>query len=1176
MMMNTENGQTDKIRAFLEKLNISAQNCMLAEQYIKGDADDAALDQFEQMGFSSVPYEARQEAKKLMKGSYSTRVFNVLYAIGHGSSTKVFRDCLSEVLENEAYALYKRLVIWMDSGSGAHTYTLTAGQREYLLEMAHNSLDVLKSLVEPLLEEEGQRYALNVLSVYFCVKYPAADSSSDVKKEDAALMEIYENLLLGVLHVWLVQKGCSAHKQVVDAVRSGQLTKIMADSVGGCGNGKNQIWMLFHFIGSTAYLNFRLSDILQNIVRACVAFDVNEALFSLNHAYLQESQSIKAAGAEYDELFGIDPETYIRWAAAAQSTPILKRQLAKHPACYLKALNAKQYQSVSRSYKNLYGHACDAEEAVLFLKDLLKQENPKLYQQVISSKKPNHERMISELVPNVAHADLAKEYLRGNRAVAALYPYEQEYMDGMQYGYSLSNALGKYQRHCNDQEFVNRCKIFLIISGCIYFNLDKKTVNGVKEFFAVLNGEQLDIAHQLSGFALLYKGGEYYTGCSASIVLEGAEEVFAEYLAANRQETLAAFAQAGAEARYLALRVLQKDADQNKQEILSYAADSAKLVKGALLDILCKQTAWAEDIKALLQAKKAAQRETAVYVLAQWQQNGGGFNDVLMRAMEKEKNAKVLALIQGALKIEESASASKPLSKEELVEQVHRGGRKRSLAWAYAAPFSVVHLTTGKEASEKYLQAVFLCYALQDKCGVNKNAALLAEALNESEFARYANELFDKWLEAGADAKKRWVLYAASIHGGEEIIQKLQREIQEWPLMMRGAIAAEAVKALALNPSPRALLLVDGMARKFKFKQVRTAAGEALEFAAAELGITREELSDRIVPDLGFDETMQRTFDYGERIFKVMITPALDLEVYDQNGKKLKNLPAPGKKDDETKAAAAYDAFKQMKKQMKTTVSSQKARLEYALSAKREWSVEAWTALYVKNPLMHQFAIGLIWGVYEENRLIQSFRYMEDGSFNTKDEEEYTLPDQARISLVHPIELTDEERAAWKEQLSDYEITQPVEQLDRKVYEVTEEEADRKSMERFGGCIVNDRALNGKLTGLGWYHGSVQDGGFFDTYYREDAELGMGVELHFSGNAIGGYYETVTLYDARFYKAGTVARGSYVYDEADKNKAYRLKDVPPRYFSEMVLQIALAAASSEERDEYWKKEAQLL
>ena len=71
-------------------------------------------------------------------------------------------------------------------------------------------------------------------------------------------------------------------------------------------------------------------------------------------------------------------------------------------------------------------------------------------------------------------------------------------------------------------------------------------------------------------------------------------------------------------------------------------------------------------------------------------------------------------------------------------------------------------------------------------------------------------------------------------------------------------------------------------------------------------------------------------------------------------------LPSPGKRDDEVKAAAAYDDFKQMKKQMKTTVSSQKMRLEMALSTGRQWSVESWKNLFVKNPIMHQFATGLI------------------------------------------------------------------------------------------------------------------------------------------------------------------------------------------------------------------------
>ncbi len=463
--------------------------------------------------------------------------------------------------------------------------------------------------------------------------------------------------------------------------------------------------------------------------------------------------------------------------------------------------------------------------------------------------------------------------------------------------------------------------------------------------------------------------------------------------------------------------------------------------------------------------------------------------------------------------------------------------------------------------------------------GINSDAALLAEDLEPQELAVYMDELFDKWMEAGAEAKKRWVLFAASIHGGSSIIQRIHHQIQEWPQNARGAIAADAVQALALSPQPQALLIVDGIARKFKFKQVKTAAGQALEFAASQLGLTREQLEDKIVPGLGFDEHMERRFDYGSRSFTVTITPALEVEVFDESGKKQKNIPAPGARDDAEKAAAAYGEFKEMKKQMKATVSSQKQRLEMALSTERLWTVSAWQELFVRNPIMHQFAIGLIWGIYEEHKLVRSFRYMEDGSFNTEDEEEYTLPEslpaQGQIGLVHPIELTKESLETWKQQLEDYEITQPIEQLNRAVYYLTQEEQEGKSLERFGGMIINDLSLGGKLTTMGWYRGSVQDGGGFDTYYREDATLGLGAELHFSGSFVGSGSmggEEITVYDVRFYKAGTIERGSYCYDEAKGEKQLPLKDIPQRYFSEIVWQLTKATASSKERDEDWKAE----
>ena len=512
------------------------------------------------------------------------------------------------------------------------------------------------------------------------------------------------------------------------------------------------------------------------------------------------------------------------------------------------------------------------------------------------------------------------------------------------------------------------------------------------------------------------------------------------------------------------------------------------------------------------------------------------------------------------------SAGSGPAGGDALAAQILKGGKKRKVSWAFETPFSQVHKKDGSLAGEDYLAAVLVSYADMSAAGVSTEAKALAGDLDERELHRYMAELFDKWLGSGAEAKKKWVLCAASIHGGEEIVPAFKKQIQEWPQHARGAMAAEAVKALALNGSAQALLLVDQISRKFKFRQVKAAAAQALDFAAASLGISREELEDKIVPTLGFGENMERIFDYGSRQFAVYLTPALELEIQDGEGKRLKNMPAPGKRDEEEKAAAAYEEFKQLKKQLKTVAANQKLRLEQALTSERLWKAGQWKELFVKNPVMHQFAIGLIWGIYTDGALGDTFRYMEDGSFNTVDEEEFDFPDEGMVGLVHPIELSEEALAAWKEQLADYEVTQPISQLERPMYRVAETEKGTKELTRFGGMLINGLSLSGKLLGMGWYRGSVQDAGVYSTFYREDGEIG--IELEFSGSYVGDENEEVTVYGAAFYKAGTVERGSYVYDTIKAENQYALDAVPARYFSEMVLQLSQATAASKERLEY--------
>ena len=608
-----------------------------------------------------------------------------------------------------------------------------------------------------------------------------------------------------------------------------------------------------------------------------------------------------------------------------------------------------------------------------------------------------------------------------------------------------------------------------------------------------------------------------------------------------------------------------------KAELLACTGESSKQVQRLLLTLLTAHPDWAPDYAALLKSKKAAQRLMAAEVAAKL---GDALRPELEEALAVEKSAKVADAIRAALgQGAAPAGEEAPATPDELATRVLKGGKRRKLQWLLDHPLPALHLTEGGPVSEDRRDALLVACCELGRIGRSETAAQLAQGINQKDLADLANEVYELWLAAGAQSKTKWVLPFAAVCGGPAMTPKLNHAINEWPQNARGAIACDAVTALALSDDPAALLIVDSISRKFKFRQVKAAAGAALENAARELGITAEELADRIVPDLGFSAEGTRTFDYGPRSFTVRLTPTLELEITNDSGKKVKNLPAPGKTDDEAKATAAYNDFKTMKKQIRTTVTAQKGRLEAALSVLRCWTSERWRALFVHNPIMHQFAMSLIWGVYQDGQLQTTFRYMEDGSFNTVDEEEYQLPADASIGLAHPVELDPETLEGWKQQLEDYEITQSIQQLDRPVFHLDPSLAQSRSLDLFGGKILNGLSLSGKLQGLGWYRGSVQDAGGYYTFYREDPALGLGVELNFSGAYIGDENTTVTVYRAVFYQAGTVQRGSYCYDEPKKEDIFALGDVPARYYSEIVYQLERATASSTETDPNWEKEA---
>ena len=611
-------------------------------------------------------------------------------------------------------------------------------------------------------------------------------------------------------------------------------------------------------------------------------------------------------------------------------------------------------------------------------------------------------------------------------------------------------------------------------------------------------------------------------------------------------------------AKILAIKTMDSDAEKFKTKLLSCVNDSSKKVRNELASVLVKQD-WHDDIASLLKDKKGTVRELALEVIGR--QGANAYANELNAALEVEKSDKIRTYIGVLLDSAPSNTGFSQLDIDKQVSKLAKSAKSSKLRFLFNDTLKTVHKLDGTEATEEPV-ALVMCYAGMTSPARSALADSIAANLNQKDLEEFSADIFARWYDDGAQTKFKSALYFCAIHGGQKMVDTLIRNIKEWSEAMRSAIAAETVFALALNGSNEALMNVDNMSRKFKNKRVRAAAVEAMAAAADTLGITSEELADRIVPDLGFDRNLCRVFDYGKRQFNVYLKPSLEMEVFSAD-KQIKTLPKPGTTDDKETAEAAFNEFKEVKKQLKNVVAAQRSRLEYVLMCDRKWTSENWEKLFVGNAVMHCFAVGLIWGIYEKGSLKDTFRYMDDGSFTTADGDEFTLPNDAQIGLVHPLELTEEQIAVWKEQLSDYELTQPFDQLGRMVFRPEDKELSCNSLTRFEDTTVNSVAMINKMTKNGWYKGDAEDAGYFYYFYREDVKSrtlnadgsttyeGWGSLLVHSGASTVIYDfdgEEVTLKEVVFFKAGHIPNYCGNHDGWVK-----ISDVDPRYFSETML-----------------------
>ncbi|MDR2181807.1 MAG: DUF4132 domain-containing protein [Treponema sp.] len=462
---------------------------------------------------------------------------------------------------------------------------------------------------------------------------------------------------------------------------------------------------------------------------------------------------------------------------------------------------------------------------------------------------------------------------------------------------------------------------------------------------------------------------------------------------------------------------------------------------------------------------------------------------------------------------------------------------KKLIAWIGADQYRNVRYADRSGAADPAVMGCLLSeYLFLEEPGRLVLCDKIAAGLDKADLEAALKNLYQAWLAGGADTKKKLILAPCCIYGSDGFILEMKKQIEEWTKQARSALASFAVFCIALNGGSVALLTVDGYTNRAPNNQVKNTAREAFAFAARELGVTQDELSDRIVPGFGFNERGEKILDYGPRSFLIHLTADFSLAVYEaetagaegvKRGKAIKSLPAPGAKDDRAKAEAAKKEFAELKKSLKAVVQNQTARLERILLNGRKWTPEAWKKLFVANPVMHRFAEGLVWGVYDgtpNGAPRECFRYMSDGSFADVHDENFTLPadsENCLITLVHPIELDEAARSAWQRQLEDYEIIQPVNQLGARWSLPGEKDVKDNIIVRYRKKATTAGKILGLAKQFNMQRGDVGDGGSYNYFTLADETLHTGVVLGFDylymGIAPG---ETTTLEEVAFYRFG--------------------------------------------------------
>jgi hypothetical protein len=367
----------------------------------------------------------------------------------------------------------------------------------------------------------------------------------------------------------------------------------------------------------------------------------------------------------------------------------------------------------------------------------------------------------------------------------------------------------------------------------------------------------------------------------------------------------------------------------------------------------------------------------------------------------------------------------------------------------------------------------------------------------------------------GSAIDRKGILAVAGACGGSGLVPMVQSYLKVW-YGMRAAQCKALLAMLAHLDCPEAVQYLLTVARRFRTKGIQEEAQLRLSERAQRLGWSLEDMADLSLPTGGLDEEGKLQLDYGGRTVQAELLPDLSWRLSDDQGKRLKSLPAAAAQDDNEKVKLATRTFKAAQKSIKELARSLGDRLYDAMGSGRTWNWEIWQTCLLRHPVARKLCQSLIWCARRGSDRV-AFRPSDDGSLINADQQLVELTAEWSVSLAHPVGLTPAELAAWHDHLSDYVLVPPFRQLSRAAVAKPQQPPERSE---FWGHMLDSFALRNRARSLGYERAPAEDGGVFYEYRKTLANSGWLVRLLFSGSALPETQHPVALDGLNFEKQG--------------------------------------------------------